>query len=102
MNTNDLMDFGYRELHAAGRILLTLKTKNDETRFLGSQVKLEFNPNSGNVFLVDDDFNVAMMNGDKLEDFFTCPECGHEGFIEDMKHEGGKGCREYLKQIKEN
>lgn len=101
-NTRDLMAFGYRELSMAGELLSALKTNKDKTKFLSHGVAVEFNPNSGNVFLVDEDYNVAMMNGDTLEDFFTCPECGHEGFFDEMKDDGHgkkKECKEYIKQI---
>ena len=100
MNTNDLSKFGYRELALAGKLLSALKTGNDKTEYLTEGIKVEFNPNSGNVFLVDDDCNVAMMNGDKLEDFFSCPQCEHEGFKEEMEHNADdKDCQEYLEQI---
>jgi hypothetical protein len=100
-NTRDLMDFGYVELKEAGLLLSTLKTENDKTKFLGKNVTIEFNPNSGNVFLVDEDFNVAMMNDDKLEDWFFCHYCGHEGFLENMEHEPkNEGCTDYLESIK--
>lgn len=79
-NTRDLMAFGYVELKEAARLLHALKTINDETKNLGDNVALEFNPRSGNVFLVDEDFNVAMMNGNTLENWYFCPECGNEGF----------------------
>ena len=99
-NTRDFSEMGYRELDMVGDLLKAYKGNNDETRFLGDGVKSEFNPNSGNVFLVDEDYNVAMMNGDKLEDFFSCPECGHEGFLEEMQHgEDCEGCVEYLESI---
>lgn len=42
------------------------------------------NSYSGYVFLTDEDFSVAMMNGNTLEQFHSCPECGAEGFAEDM------------------
>jgi hypothetical protein len=42
---------------------------------------------------------VAMMNGDKLESFYSCPQCGHEGFKDEMEHEGNKDCQEYLESI---
>jgi hypothetical protein len=101
-NTQDLSKFGYIELHEAGRLLSAFKDKqHDKTRFLSSDgVAVEFNTNSGNVFLVDSNYNVAMMNGDDLEDFFSCPQCGYEGFGEDMQHnEDNKDCQEYLKSI---
>ena len=110
MNTQDLSSFGYRELDMAGDLLKTYKQTStstnvkwkgiDKTRFFGEGVSVEFNPNSGNVFLVDEDYNVALMNGDNLEDFFSCPICGHEGFLEDMGHDKDNGeCQEYLKDI---
>lgn len=99
-NTRDFLKFGYRELDIAGDLLKALKTKHDKTRFLSHGVAVEFNPNSGNVFLVDEDFNVAMMNGDDLEDFFSCPICGHEGFLDDMKHgEDNPECLDYVLEI---
>jgi len=99
-NTRDLTKFGYRELDEAITLLKALRD-NDKTRFLNDGVAIEFNQNSGNVFLVDEDCNVAMMNGDNLEDWFSCPICGHEGFLEDMEHnEDNKECQEYLKGIK--
>ena len=99
-NTQDLSEFGYRELRMAGELLLALKTVNDDTEHLGDGVKVEFNPHSGKVFLVDNDYNVAMMNGHNLEDWFTCPYCGHEGFKEDMKHEPeDEECTRYLEDI---
>ena len=95
-NTRDLSKFGYRELDLAGDLLKALNNPAvNKTKFLGDGVAVEFNPHSGNLFLVDEDFNVAMMNGDNLEDFFSCPYCGHEGFLEDMKHEAkDKECKE--------
>lgn len=102
-NTQDLSKFGYRELYMAGDLLKAYKTNKDKTHVFGrydSGVNVEFNPNSGNVFLVDSDYNVAMMNGHDLEDFFSCPICGHEGFLEDMKHgEDNPECLDYVLEI---
>ena len=101
MNTQDLLNFGSRELDMAGDLLKTFKSCRDDTRFIDSNVRIEFNPNSGNVFLVDEDCNIAMMNGHNLEDFFSCPICGHEGFLENMEHgEDDKECQKWLKDIK--
>lgn len=85
-NTRDLMKFGSRERSEAADLLKALSEAND-TEYLGDEVAIEFNPNSGNVFLVDEDFNVAMMNGDRLEDFHVSPYEGHEGFISDLVDE---------------
>lgn len=54
------------------------------TDFYEEGVKFAFNKNSGYVFLVNDDYQVCMMNGDKLEVFYTSPYEGHEGFIDDL------------------
>lgn len=97
-NTQDLSKFGYRELGMAGE-LLTAYSENPGV-LDGDEIHIEFNPNSGTVFLVDEDFNVAMMNGDKLEQWYYCPYCGHEGFLEDMDHEPEHSeCIEYMEQI---
>lgn len=99
--TTDLTRFGWRELEEAGR-LLTAFTGPADNNFLGSGVQLWFNTHSGNVFLCDEDYNVGMMNGDKLEQFFSCPVCGHEGFLEEMDHlqdTDDKECIEYMKDI---
>ena len=99
-NTQDFSKFGYRELAIAGELLSAYKQDKDKTKFLGDGIKIEFNPNSGNVFIVDEDYNVAMMCDDLLEDFFSCPQCGHEGFLEDMEHNlDHPECNEYLKSI---
>jgi hypothetical protein len=67
---------------------------------LGDGVQVWFNSNSGYVFLSDEDFNVAMLDNGKLEQWFSCPNCGYEGFKEDMKHgDGDKDCEDYLKEI---
>ncbi len=96
-NTRDLSKFGYREIQIAAELL---NKYCDNPEILGDDVTIEFNPNSGNVFLVDEEFRVAMLNGNNLEEFFTCPYCGHEGFKEDMNHEPeDEECIEYLKQI---
>ena len=82
-NTQDFSKFGYREHDMAGDLLKAYASgkwasKDDE---MSDGVKVEFNPNSGNVFLIDDDLNVAMMNDDdKLENFLNCAYCVNEGF----------------------
>ena len=55
--------------------------------FDDSGVKVAFNKSSGNVFLVNEDYQVAMMNGDELESFYTSPYEGTEGFFADLLDE---------------
>lgn len=83
-NTRDLTEFGQKELHDAGKLLIALAESN-ETEYLGNGVAVEFNPDSGNVFLVDENYNVAMLTDDgKLEDWFVSPYEGEEGFYDDL------------------
>ena len=96
--TADLSNFGRRELRRAVELLEALTTIEPE--FLGDGLTLNFNMDSGNVFLSDEDYNVGMMNRNKLEQWFTCPYCGHEGFIHEMKHDAvNQACTDYMEQI---
>lgn len=83
MNTQDLSKLSYREIDQLAD-LLKAYANNPNDCGLGDGVKWEYNPYSDNLFLVDDDYNVAMMNWGKLEKFYSCPNCGNEGFIEDF------------------
>ncbi len=78
--TENLAEFGAREREIAGKTLLAGLPDN----FDSTGVKLAFNRNSGNVFLVNEDYQVAMLNGDELEVFYNTPYHGHEGFISDL------------------
>lgn len=78
----DLSRFGFRELKVAAELLTAYTTNRPD--WLGDGVAVWMNSKSGNVFLCDEDFNTAMMNGDKLEQWHNCPNCGHEGFAEDV------------------
>lgn len=81
--TENLADFGAREREIAGRTLLAALPDN----FGNSGVKLAFNKNSGNVFLVNDDYQVAMLNDDVLGIFHSTPYSGLEGFLSDLMAE---------------
>lgn len=96
--TTNLADFGYREKKMAAE-LLTAMCQGLPDDFDDDQVTVMMNTSSGNVFLTNDNCDVAMMNGDKLESFYSCPECGHEGFKEDMPHDGNADCKRYLRDI---
>lgn len=91
--TSDWSDFGHIEIEEAKNLLSHIK----EIEAYG-KVEVQFNRNSGCVFLVDEDYNVWMMNGDDIEEWFTCSYCGHEGFLEDFKHDpDNKDCIENMK-----
>ena len=94
--TTDLSRFGMRELNMAARLLAAYCDSPPE--FLGDGVTVMLNMHSGYVFLTDEDYAVVMMNGDALEQFHSCPECGHEGFAEDLIG-GSDCCTAYLQEI---
>ena len=99
-NTQDLSQFGHIERDEAALLLSALNTSKDLTKFLGDGVAVEFNPMSGNVFLVDEDYNVGMMNGAFLEDFHNCPNCGAESIASDFREEcTDECCKEYADEL---
>lgn len=103
ITTTDLADFGHRELMELELLLKAYRTQGLPKDFNNDEVTPMFNMKSGNVFLTNSDYQVAMLTDDnKLESFYSCPECGEEGFLADMEHgEDNEGCQEYLKSIKE-
>ena len=90
-NTNDLSKFGFIELKEASKLLSAYIKDNS---MVGDNVKIEFNMNSGCVFLVDDDYRVFMQDEGSLYEFFTCSECGHEGDITAFENTDCDGCEE--------
>jgi len=93
-NTQDLSKFGSRELGEAGQLLTALSERNfEQGSDLGEGVKVEFNMNSGNVFLVDEDYRVAMLNEGKLENWLNCSVCGEEGFRTEVEFEDDYQCK---------
>jgi len=88
MTTTDLAYFGYRERKLAEELLRAWREQGLPDDFLDEEVTIMMNKNSGYVFLTNSEFQVAMMNGDKLESFYTCFNCGNEGFKDDMLSKG--------------
>ena len=98
--STDFADFGSRERAMAEELLKASREQGFPEDFDQERVTIMMNMSSGNVFFTNEEYQVAMMNGDKLESFYSCPICGHEGFAEDMKHgENDNKCQEYLKNI---
>lgn len=96
----DFAQFGYREREMAAELLTASVKQGFPEDFSDEGVTIAMNMNSGYVFLTNENFDVAMMNGDKLESWYTCPYCGLEGFKEDMAHDPrAADCTEYLQQI---
>ncbi len=101
-------DFGYRELDLAGD-LLTKYANGDMSRmakdsFSGPYgIQVGFNKNSGNVFLVDEEYMVLMDDGTELDLFISTPYSGEEGFYDDlmeMYEDLDEEDREYLDSFK--
>jgi len=92
--TTDLRFFGFRELKMAAELLQAYCDNPPD--FMRDGVHLMMNTQSGYVFLTDEDFNVAMMNGEVLAQFHNCPECRAEGFSEDLPDD--VCCQQYLKE----
>ena len=81
--TENLADFGARERHLASELLKAELPEN----FYDQGVRVAFNALSGYVFLVNDDYQVAMFNGDKLAIHHTTGYSGLEGFIDELLDE---------------
>ena len=99
-NTLDFSSFGYRKLNIAADLLKAVAEGKLPDGFEQDGLQVGFNTHSGCVFLTNSEYQVAMFNGDKLELWYTCPSCGHKGFLQDMKHNlEDDDCREYLMDI---
>jgi hypothetical protein len=87
ITTTDFSKFGYRERKIAETLLKTWNEKGLPEDFYDNEVTIMMNTHSGNVFLTNSDFQVAMMNGNELESFYTDTETGEEGFKEELSQE---------------
>jgi len=85
ITTTDLAKFGWRERKMAAELLNAMCEQGLPVDFVNDEVTIMFNTHSGNVFLTNSEFQVAMMNGDKLESWYTLPYSGEEGFREDFE-----------------
>lgn len=103
--TTDLAKFGYREIEILSEILNSWVDKGLPEDFNQEGVHAMFNMSSGNVFLTNEDYQVAVLNGDRLESFYSCPECGFEGFLGDFEDGVALGygakecCEQYIEEI---
>lgn len=85
MTITNLAEFGNIEREEAGKLLTAYsRNRNVCPYFENRGVQVMMNTYSGNVFLTDENYNVLMLNGNKLEGFYNSPYEGHEGFFEEL------------------
>jgi hypothetical protein len=82
--TENMGEFGYREIKELSKILNAWVENGLPIDFHQEEVKPAFNKNSGYVFLVNNEYQVCMLNGDKLDIWHTLPYSGEEGFLCDL------------------
>lgn len=103
--TTNLAEFGYRERKMAADILNAINENGLPNDFEDDEIQIMFNKMSGNVFLTNSEYQVAMFNDDeKLELFYSTPYSGYEGFYSDLieQYKNGDWHKEdvdYLKDL---
>lgn len=103
VTTTDLAQFGMREIIEANKLLTAWINNGLPNDFYHDSVTIMMNKNSGNVFLTNSDYQVAMESDGKLYSFYVTPYNGLEGSYEDLMeqyeemHEEDK---EYMDQLK--
>lgn len=103
ITTTDLADFGFMELEEVEKLIRAWKEQGLPDDFYNEDVHIMFNKNSGSVFLTNSEFQVATMNGDDLESWYYCGNCGHEGFKEDCQlNDDGCECCNPQNDLEEN
>jgi len=92
--TNDLDTLGYMELSDAAELLKAYAEQQPD--FLGPETKIYFDEQNATVFIQDADGNTAILNDNgKLEQLFSCAECGFEGFRDEfIKHADTPECKQ--------
>lgn len=88
--TTDFSKFGIRERNISEELLRAWREQGLPDDFNNDEVTIMLNLLSGYVFLTNSDYQVAMMNGDKLESFYTDFETGEEGFKDELSKEALK------------
>lgn len=97
----NLKNMSYREIKIAAKILNDIADNGCPDNLDDDSFDISFNPDSGFVYAHDDDFNVFILNSKgTLQQWFTCPICCHEGFIQDMQHNSDDiRCQDFLRDI---
>jgi hypothetical protein len=104
--TSDLTKFGTRERDLLITLLTAWHAQGLPEDFDNSEVNFMMDTNSGDVFLINSERQVAMMNADKLESFYRSPNDGLGGFFEDLiaEYENNMSYenQEWLRQLAKN
>lgn len=98
--TSDIGKFGHRELEMLRDIMNAWIDKGLPHDFDSVGVVPMFNMNSGNVFLTNEDYQVCMVEDGELQSFYSCPECGFEGFFHEMSDDGKDCCSAYVREVR--
>jgi hypothetical protein len=102
--TEDLAEFGTRELKEAGK-LLTAIGRGLPDDFYQDGIKVGFNKNSGYVFLTNSDYQAALVDDDgELYSFYSTPYEGREGSYQELMEEYEDmhpEDQEYMKDLKQ-
>ena len=103
MTTTDISKFGGREREMLVELLNAWNEQGLPEDFYNDEVTPMMNTYSGNVFLTNSEYQVAMMNGDDLESFYYLSGTGREGFydelIEDFEEDGENWDSDDLEQL---
>jgi len=83
MITSDLAEFGVRERKLLIGLLSAWSYQGLPEGFYDDEVVPMMNKDSGHVFLTNSEYQACMLNGDNLEIWHYCVNCGNEGFKED-------------------
>lgn len=89
--TSDLSEFGTIELEEMENLLMARREQGFPEEFYDDGIQILFNKNSGYVFFTNSEYQVCMLNGDQLEMFYSCPNCGNEGFDGDYPFKKNDG-----------
>ena len=99
--TTNLADFGARELYMVEQLLKAMREQGLPEDFYDNEVVPMFNRYSGNVFLTNSEYQVAMLNGDNLESWYFLSYHGNEGFLDELidEYENGDVQEEDFEQL---
>ena len=104
--TENLADFGFRELDYASKLLSAIKNGLPDD-FDNQGIRVGFNRYSGYVFLTNDEYQVAMYDDESKElySFYSTPYDEYEGSLEELITQYDDMCKEdqeYVDDLKKN